>query len=491
MLDEFIGSKSNTKSVDLRESTDSLLKQSLEEFETKQKTRKLTNQFHEKVENQEQKDADLVLENTLSELSSFEFIQKEFPNNTKALLIGKAFVNSNILIGIPFTLHELKSHISNKLGKNEGLSLEYEIKTFEEQLLQQGKSTTQILQTLISKFENEKAVSTWVENWKNFLKLYQYAKNKPPTERRAIQNIIARADFTSENAFCTSLTKISNSTEISSETNNEIQRNFTTTGISTVRAFDQTLKNEKNFKKSIEKKIQYRNSDIENLNDEIQNLNNELDKLPPNDPKRSELEARIKEKSNLIESYEQELSVLNEAKPDKVQFQLRNNLMGVLNPDGSRNVRIISASFTIQLPSNKLPFSGMRNIRSINLAFPYLALRSQNIAGDIFSPNLNNKEVPNKKNRKMGHLILNSLGIDDTKILSEEIIKQLNSDLARLTSIPGKSGQECLIELGVYDITSQSLDKKRFADVLKFVCENRELESRLFIAKIKRQKFSY
>lgn len=207
------------------------------------------------------------------------------------------------------------------------------------------------------------------------------------------------------------------------------------------------MKKEKQYKKFIEKKIQSRNTDIENINDEIQNLNAELDELPPDVPKNAELKTKIKEKGILLKNYEQELTVLKKVKPDKVQFQL---------------------------PSNNLPLMGEKNLRSIKVTFPFLALRSMHISNEIFAPDLVDSGVPTKAQRDISHLILSSLGIDDSQILSGKDITQLKNDLSYLVDTDsGKTGQECLIELGIYDVASQNVDRNQLKKALRFIRENR------------------
>ena len=474
MYEKFISSKLDNKSVGSIESTDSLSKLDLEEQANKKKDRLTMYQYHDKVEGQERHSADSDLEVKLSVLSALELTLKGFSNDKEALAIGKEFIERNRLMGITPSAEELKAHVIERLVEKKKLSTADQIKDYKIELSQQGKSPSEILQLLISKFENEEAVSTWIENWKKFLKLHHYAENKTPAERKAIENIINNANFTTENSFDLAMSEVQKSTEISEDTKLDIQRKFKTTGIKTVRAFDRTLKNEKQYKKSIEKKIQSRNTDIENLQDEINNLNTKLDKLPPRDPKRSELETKLKEKGNLLKVYEQEISALNETKPDNVQFQLRNDLLASLNPNGSRSIKITSKNFTIQLPSNKLPLMGTKNLHSINVAFPFLALCTLHISNEIFAPDLVNNGVPTKAQRDTSHLILSSLGIDDSQILSEKDNTQLKNDLSHLTdSNSGKTGRECLIELGIYDDASQNVDKHQLKKILQFIKANR------------------
>ncbi len=315
--------------------------------------------------------------------------------------------------------------------------------------------------------------------------MHQFAETKPPAERKAIQNIISKADFTSENAFENSLIEISKSADISAQTKLEISREFDGANVFSVDDMDSTLKEVKSHKQKIQNAIDLKSSEKDSLKTEIVNLESKIEELPVEDPKRKEITKELEQKKESLRQTETEIESLESTKPKDISFQLREGFSAKLNPDGSRSIKINSLDFAIKLPSNFLPLTGTKNLRSINLAFPYFALKNQNIARFIFSPNLKNNDVPNKGNRKMGHLILDSLGIDDTKILSEENIKQLNVDLSRLTSIPGKNGQECLIELGGFDIASQSLNKKRFAEVLKYVRENRGLRDDLFFAKYK------
>ena len=148
--------------------------------------------------------------------------------------------------------------------------------------------------------------------------------------------------------------------------------------------------------------------------------------------------------------------------------------MGVLNPDGSRSIKIESENFNIQLPDNNLPLMGTRNLRSINVAFPFLALRSQNISDEIFVPDLMDNGIPTKAQRDMAHLILSLLGVDDSRILSEKDFAQLKKDLSHLTDKDsGKTGRECLVELGLYNVASQNVNKTKLKKALRFIRENR------------------
>lgn len=442
------------------------------------KARQRTKQkkIYKKIEGKEKIKLDSELEEKMNQLDLESFVTNEFGDNLHALQFAREYIAEREIFGIPIDKEILKKRVNQELENKNEISTADKIKTFKEQLTQQGKPTTEILQTLISKFANEEAVSTWVSNWKNYLKLHQFAQTKPPNERKAIDRIIARADFTNENAFTTSLAEISNSTEISTQTKIEISQKFDGANITSVNGMDSALKKIKTQKSQIEKEIGTKSREKKSLKSDIETLKSEIEKLNPTDPKLQELEQKLKQKKEDLEQTKKEIDRLEAGKPKDISFQLRNGITTKLNTDGSRSININEANFTIKLPSHLLPFTGTKNMRSINLAFPYLALQSSNIAGDIFSPPLRNNDVPTKGNRYMGHLILNSLGIDDTRILSEQTIKQLTTDLALLTSAPTLTGRECLIELGIYNLASQSVNKMRLKKILKFIRENRDRE---------------
>ena len=407
-------------------------------------------------------------------------MEKYYPKNLKAEKISRDFFEKNNSIGINVSKEELKNKIDSNIEKKEEISTADKIKNYKEELTQQGKSQTEILNLLIAKFENEEAVSVWVENWRNFQKLHHFAENKPPAERRAIQNIIGNADFTSENAFSTSLAEISQSAEISQETKLEISQEFNGANVFSVDDLNAGLKQQKTRKVAIENAISTKSREKNQLDLEIEQLENELEKLPLDDPKREELATKIEQKKEVLENTETQIKDLEKTTPKDVSFPLREGFSAKLNDDGSRSIKINSQNFAIKIPSNRLPFTTTKNLRAINLAFPYTILKELHIADTIFSPNLENNTVPSKSQRDMGHLILSSLGIDDTQILSTENIKKLKKDLSFLQPQNGKTGKENLIELGVYDVGSRSLDKEKFREILKRIRENRGLGDGFF-----------
>ena len=356
--------------------------------------------------------------------------------------------------GIPLGKNEKENASSEFLGVNEELSYADQIKNYKEELTKQGKSQTEILQLLISKFENEESVSNWVENWRSFQELHNFAESKSPAERQAIQNIIAKADFSSENAFVITLNEIEQNTEISTATKLEISRKFGGGQIDSVDGLNFQLQQIKSQTNALNKEIEQQNSARISLDSEIESLENELEKLPLGDPRRTEIEEKIEQKKAILEQTKKEIEGLKKGKPKDVSFPLRDGFTAKLNPNGSRSIQL-DEDFSIKIPSNRLPFTDTKNLQAINLAFPLKILRELKIADYLFIPNLENNSIPTKSQRDLGHLILSSLGIDDTLILSGENIAKLRKNLSFLKPQNGKTGLENLIELGVWDVGSR------------------------------------
>lgn len=426
---------------------------------------------HLKTENSEHIKADSDLENELSkmeisnEMELGNFLDINFPNNHNAKVVAEKYFKERKSLGIDVSFKKLKVIILEELEKKENLSMEQRIKNYTESLKGE-KSNKETLHLLIAKFENIKGVETLVGNFKNYLKLYQLAESKPPQERKAIQNIISKADFSDENAFNVSLQEIAQSTEISNETKFEISREFNGANVFSIDDLNHTLQEVKNHREEIDQVIETKSHEKNALKSEISDLENKAEKLPHDSPERAELEAEIEQKKERLKNAETEISQLEKRKPQKTEFVLRQGFLAKLNKDGSRSINIAENDFSIRIPSNMLPFTDTRNLRAINLAFPYKILKDLHIADTIFSP-LENDSVPTKSQRNMSHLILSSLGIDDSKIISEHDIKKLKKDLSELTKIPAKSPQDCLIELGIFDIHSRSINKTKFHGILK------------------------
>lgn len=464
--------KVESSSVDSLEATEPLSKSKLEQLNNKKKDRKLKSQYHRKVEEQDHVNAELELEQKLSELNFLELIEKDFPINEEALTIGENFIKRNQLMGIEVSFDEIKTHISERLGENEELSSADQVKNYKEQLSTEGKSQVEILKNLIFKFENEKVVSTWVENWKNFLKLHQFAETKPPAERKAIQRIISKADFTNENSFDTAFTEIQNSTEISTETKTDLQKQFGAANIQTVSSMDNALNQIKNHKKKIEKQIDGKKSERESLQSEITDLEKELDDLAPDDPKREELKTELTQKKQTLQQTKTEISDLEKAKPNDISFTIRSGFTVKLNPNGSRTINVEGSNFAIQLPNNAL-FMGHKNMLSINLAFTYKALNGVGM-DSLFTPKLNSGEVPDKKQRLFSNQILQQLGYKTDQIISQTSINQLEKDLSKLKQQESNStGIEDLATLGIWDISTQEVNINRMKSCLNFIRQNR------------------
>ncbi len=464
------------------ESADSSLRNNTSNLAEQSNIRKNLRRQQSYIAEKEREKADKTLNQDLLNIPeiviTFEnlhgFLDAHFPKNVKAKELAEKYIQEYQDMGMLLSKKSLNNYLVKKLSNENAISSEERAIFLKEKLVTQGKSDVEILKTLLTNFRDEPEMKNFVDNWENLLKLHKYAQTKPPHEQKIIQKIISQSDFTSEESFTVALFAIQNHSKISSETKLDIQRSFKTTAINTIRALDYTLKQEKRYKENLEKRIYSRNSDIQNLNYEIKKLKSDLKKLLPDDNKRAEIEAKIKEKGSLLTLFEHELVELNKAKPENVQFLLREDIKGILNVDGTRSVKIISENFSIQLPSNKLPFSGRRNLGSINTAFPYLALRSLNISDEILHPDLINNSIPLKSQRDISHLILLSLGIDDSQIILESDIKQLKDDLAHLVnSEAGLSGRESLIELGVYNLTIQSVNKTQLKRALRIIRENR------------------
>jgi len=454
-------------------------KLTFEQLHLKQMQRKEQEKEHRKIETQDGETVDLILESEYEKLVIVtqndlnDFLDEKYPQNNKAKKIAQSFFEEHKTLGVLLSTQILEQHISGLLSNSEKLSIEDNIKFFKEQLSQQGKSSGEILQILISKYEKEEAVSTWVENWKSFIQLHELAENKPPTERQAIQNIIAKADFSNENAFTNSLSEITNSAEISTETKLEISQKFKGENISSVSAMDSALKQLKSKKAKIEHAINEKKFEKTSLLSEIETMEEELDNLPVDDPKREKLKTNLNRKKQVLEQTETTIADMETKKPQEVSFILRDGVSAKLNSDGSRCVEIGEKKFTIQLPENAL-FMGGKNLLSINLAFTYKIL-SQLGMETLFTPKIKNGEVPDKQQRIFGSQILKGLGFKTDQILSQSNIYQLEKDLGKLKQTGSNTtGTEDLEALGIWDISSQSVNSNQLEYCLHFIRENRE-----------------
>jgi len=240
--------------------------------------------------------------------------------NEQALIYAREYIVKKEMLGIPIRKESLKDSVYQKLESVHSYSAKYQITLIKKELVKQGKSTTEILQILIAKFENESSITLWVENWKNYLALHQYAQTKPPSEQKTIESIISKADFASEDSFADTLSLISKSSGISTQTKLEIAQKFNTENISTVGAMDSALNQIRTRKKDVEKAIDIKTVEKETLQTEIENLEEELEALTAFDPKREEIDTKLKEKKGMLKNTEAVLQTLEDQKPNEVSF---------------------------------------------------------------------------------------------------------------------------------------------------------------------------
>lgn len=435
------------------------------------KQRKEQQNYHKKIEQEEKEKLNILLEREMDQVDLESFVFNEFGDNELALQYARDYIAEKEMFGITITKELLRNSVNKKLENRHGFSIKSEIVMIKKQLTKQGKSTTEILQILIVKFENEESVSTWVSNWKSYLALHQYAQTKSFTEKQAIENIITKADFTKENAFASSLSQISKSSEISIGTKLEITQKYNTENIATVGAMDNTLKQIQTRKMDIEKAIYTKKKEKKSLKSEIENLENQLGTLPPHDPKRKEIDAKLIEKTEKLKDTETTIQTLVEETPKDVSIPLRVGFTAKLNPNGTRTIEIDNFKFSVQLPENRL-FMSRKNMLSINLAFVYSEF-SLNGMERVFIPNLKSGAIPDKKNRLLGSRILKQLGYPINVILSQANIFQLHKDLGKLKQQGSNSaGIEDLEVLGIMDV-KQEVNISRLNACLSFIRENR------------------
>ncbi len=377
--------------------------------------------------------------------------------------------------------------LDNELQLRENnLSPEEEIKGLKKELLAQGKTPIAILQDFLSRFEDNHKMALWVENWKNFLRLHELASTKPPEEKKAIERIIFAADFGNTDAFSDALNQVESSDNISAETKLEISRTFGGSQVSSVKDIDRGLQKIKSQQKELSKTLADKTHEIESTKAEIQELRKELNTLPLGDPKIEKLETKLQIKKIQLDTFKKEAENLSNLISEDISFELRKGISSKLNLDGSRSIYLQKEQFTLKLPDHTLPFTGAKNLRAINLVFPFKILQSMNIASAIFPIPLRNNTMPNRTQREIGYIILSELGYNTRRILSQTDISQLQIDLSRLTNFqPMKSGKESLADLGIYHLDTKQLDIKAFQKTLKFIKEKRALADDLFSIQMK------
>lgn len=421
----------------------------------------------------------------INQSNLFAFIQENYFQNNEAFKIARTYLQQQELFGLTVSKNELRQKVDTIISREQTVSKEDQIKGFKENLQTNGKSSEQILRLLLNKFGNETEIPALISNWQKFLRLHELAKTKSPQEQRVIQRIISNADFTSESAFSVSLSAIQSSVELSDQTKLEISMEFNGADVHSIRQMDSGLQFLKSQKQKINSVLNKKVEQLNTLNSDIKNLENQIDDLLSGDEKRKELEDQLSQKKDLLNKTKVHVEFLETERKRDIVFEIRSGFFAKLNPDSSRSLKN-PENFSLKLPSNALPFTGMKNRRTVNLSFVCSPLIRFGILDEIFSPNLESDTVPMKVHRDMGHFILDAFGIDDNQLLSETNIAQLDKDLARLTDSNGvKSSREHFVDLGIYNIADQSLNMKQFKRALVFVKENRHLKDDVFSEKLK------
>ncbi len=446
------------KFPDIKDSADSL-GEPAESFVNRQKNT-FTNQrislqkletFHSKIETEEKFEAEISLSNELEALN-----QEELNN-----------------LGFDVS-DQLLSKQSRRYSKmKDKLIVATQATNLSEILRSQGKSNTEILQTLISRFKNEPALQTWIQNWKQFLQLSKYAQSRNPEERKIIEQVISNSNFTSDKSFDRAFAQIIQDERISDTTRFELQKKFGTENVQTVKELDKCLSRISDHKNRVESKLKAKEQEKNHLEEDVEILSKQIEEKSPYDPERIELEKELNRKKKEIDGFQKEIVVLKESQPEKVSFVLRNNVEAIRGVDGNRFVRLLDKDFSIRLPENRL-FMSRQNVRSINLIFPYAILDKLGVGNTVFTPGLISNSTPSKEHRNLGHIILSTLGYDDKRILSQPEINQLSKDLSVLKNEKSNStGKEDLVELGIWKTQSQNVDRGRLKELLQLIKEKR------------------
>lgn len=476
---------SKFESVDSRESADSHRENHVQSESQRKSQEEFDSELQNEIQNIDDEIDQELSEDFINPGNLHAFISEHYPNNENAYQIAHEFIEKQSIIGLDVLPNEVRAKVDLKLNETSSLNKEEQIKKLKTDLQSQGKTSEQILKSLLEKFGDDTEIPVLVENWKNFLRLHELASSKSPKERRAIQRIISRADFTSQNSFTVSLNAIQSSVELSDQTKLEISMEFNGADVHSVSQMDSGLQFLKGQKQKINATLNKKVEQLNTLNSDIKNLRNKIEDLSPSDPKRKELEDQLSQKKDLLKNTKNHVELLEREGKRDIAFEIRSGFFAKLNSDSSRSLKI-PENFSLKLPSNALPFTGIKNRRTVNLSFVCSPLIRFGILDEVFSPNLESDTVPMKVHRDMGHFILDALGIDDKQLLSESDISQLDKDLTRLTDSHGmKSSREHFVDLGIYNTIDQKLDKKQFKRALFFVKENRHVKDDVFSEKLK------
>jgi hypothetical protein len=487
-LSEVADSRAGSRDSRLLNQTNSTGKENVFQKESQEKVQK----EHQKFESDLKKDIgatdrelDAILDEDVyvDENNLKSFIDIHYSGDLNVLENAKKHLSIQKMLGMKVTTEKLKSFLSENIDEKQELSTEDQIKAYKEQLSTKGKSSVFILKSLIAKFGSDLEISAWTENWKEFLRLHELSKTRSPKEREAIQSIIARADYTSENAFSIALATIQSSTELSETTKREIVAEFDGSYVTTVVQMDSGLQLLKDRKKEASRLLGTKQAELDSLNSDIEELKQQLENLPEGNSKREKLEQQISKKTDLLKDTQDQVELLKTESRKQTAFEIRSGFFAELNPVGSRSLKI-PEKFSLKLPSNTLPFTGLKNLRTVNLAFVCDALKRHGIMNEVFSPNLDSGTIPSKSHRDTGHLILESLGIADKQILSEKDIATVNRDLSRIMDSGVLSPREHLIQMGLYDLKEQYFDIRLFQNALLFARENRRMKQERFSKKL-------
>ncbi len=413
----------------------------------------------EKVEREEKTEADAELDRKLANLNSI--FDLETSENDLAIITN--------------------SHEVDK----EKVSLEDQVINLNAKLKSEGKSTKEILSTLLSEYGKEKSLSTWVENWKNFQQLREFAKTKPPKEQKAISQIITKADFTSKSAFNDTLIQIEESEDISRETKKEIALKFGRSEVRSVKQMDNRLKLLKKENQKVLSKIEEERTYNSGLKSKLKELDKKLKNASLTYEEQEKLKAEKKQIEDQIKTSKSELQKLEEAKKEEISFPLRKGFKAVLKKNGKRQIQTLDGKLTVTLPSNKPLFSSGKNRQSINFAFVQNALMKSGLATHLIKPSFKNKSTPDRSLRVYSDKIIRTLGLQNDQILSSADLDVLIKDLMLLAEYkPAFSPYENLKSLGIIDKENRMLKKNVFFKYLEYLRESRGLTSSLRINNI-------
>ena len=429
-------------------------------FDSKQKEQNKQTHIHNVISKSEHRQADLDLNSDLARLDDI-FGEEEL-------------LNEDTESG-----ESLFTEVSNDI------SFEDHVKALNSQLKTEGKSNSEILNTLLSTFSKEESLTTWVENWKNFQRLHAFAKSKPPKEQRVIEGIISGVDFTSKDSFSQALVQIEENQEISAKTKREIAVKFGKSEVSSVKQMDGQLKKLKKENQRVVAQIGETESNQTKLSSRLKELDKKLESSSLGSIEMEELEQEKKELKTKLKASQKKLKDLKEKEKSEIGFPLRKGFKAVLEQKGKRFVSALDGTMKVQLPSNRLPFTHMSNLESVNFAFVQNVMSKLGLAKHLMKPPFENGNVPSGELRKFSRRVLEALGFNTGSIITQEEISTLESDLSFLGKVyPVKDSYESLKELGIIEI-EKGLNPESLFEALQVLEENRNTETSLKISRLR------